>query len=406
MNVNGLVVMAGALAVSVTCAAQDKGQLRNQAKTMAEQLRRAGEPIDRCSLGARLVDGGIVTSVSDGTPLRPGDRLLKINQVDVSGKSADQTVSVLRGIKPGSSIEVEIERSLSRSTIKMVCENSRPFIETILAGLDAAARGKFEECVAAFSRRSDLAAFGVGMKLQCAAVAKNPNELNLANLAHEAARQAISEAYWAPSIRPAVIIGLRQSEGLISRQLGDARFQELVSATEKWPGGEDMFSRSEPDMVKFREVAEQAVRSRLIDPDSARIEWPFGFLSGSWKPAFQKKIDGYWTCGLVNAKNRMGGYTGRTSFVAVVSPAGLIQYVELGTGKDFDLLSSQCANSVKLLPPAPPEFSAGYSSATPSAGGSMADELKKLAELRQSGALTESEFQAAKQRLLGAPANP
>ena len=100
----------------------------------------------------------------------------------------------------------------------------------------------------------------------------------------------------------------------------------------------------------------------------------------------------------------MGGYTGRTSFVAVVSPTGVVQYVELGTGGDFDLLSSQCANSVKLLPPAPPEFSASPRSST--SGGSIADELRKLAELKESGALTEAEFQAAKQRLLTAPSKP
>lgn len=40
-------------------------------------------------------------------------------------------------------------------------------------------------------------------------------------------------------------------------------------------------------------------------------------------------------------------------------------------------------------------------SPTPSANSSIADELSKLAELRKSGALSESEFQVAKARLLG-----
>lgn len=174
------------------------------------------------------------------------------------------------------------------------------------------------------------------MKFQCARLTKNPSEHELAGLNYEAVREAISEARWAPSLRLQVINGLRQSQGLISRELGDYRFQELVDETKQWPGGEDMFKQSEPDMAKFRRVAEEAVRSQLIDPDSARIEWPYGFLSGSWKPAFQKRIEGYWTCGLVNAKNRMGGYTGRTSFVAVISHEGVVKYVELGTGRDFD----------------------------------------------------------------------
>ena len=244
------------------------------------------------------------------------------------------------------------------------------------------------------------------MKLQCATLIRNPNEHDLANLGYEAMREAISEAHWAPNLRPEVINGLRQAQGVISRQLGDSRFQALVDATEQWPGGEDMFRRSEPNMAQFRRVAEQAVRSRLIDPESARIEWPYNFLNGSWKPAFQKAIEGYWTCGLVNAKNRMGGYTGSTSFVVVVNHSAVVQYVELGTGRDFDLLSSQCANSVKLLPPAPAEFSSDRSGQGQNTGGSIADELKKLVELKESGALTEAEFQAAKQRLLATPANP
>lgn len=86
--------------------------------------------------------------------------------------------------------------------------------------------------------------------------------------------------------------------------------------------------------------------------------------------------------------------------VAVVSPAGAVRYVEIGTGRDLDLLSGQCANSVRLLPPAPHEFNSDSSAAGSSPRLSLADELRKLSELRESDALTEAEFQAAKQRLL------
>ena len=404
MSAMKFAVMVGALSMSFTCVAQDKAQLREQAKTLAEQLRRVGEPMDRCSLGVRLVDGAIITHVSNGAQLKLGDRLLAINHSDVSGQPADFVVGVLRSIQPGASVEIKVARQSAQESVTAICENSRPVIETILAGLDAATRGKFDECASAFGRRNDLGAFGAGMRVQCAALTKNPNQLSLANMGYDALKEAIAEAHWAPSARPGVVAGLRQAEGMISGQLGEKRFRELVDATKQWPEGEQMYDHSEPDMGLFRQAAEQAVRSRLIDPDSARIEWPFGFLSGSWKPPFQKRIDGYWTCGLVNAKNRMGGYTGRTSFVAVVSPSGIVQYVELGTGRDFDLLSSQCANSIKLLPPAPPSLTASPRSA--SGGSSIADDLKKLVELKESGALTEAEFQAAKQRLLTAPSQP
>lgn len=140
----------------------------------------------------------------------------------------------------------------------------------------------------------------------------------------------------------------------------------------------------------------------MIDPESARIEWPNGFLVGSWTPPFSASIEGYWTCGRINARNRMGGYTGSTSFVAVLSPEGQIRYVALGEARDFDFISMQCANSVRLLPPAPPALA---SASAPAQGAvasppSIADELERLVRLRDSGALTATEFDAAKDRLL------
>jgi hypothetical protein len=64
------------------------------------------------------------------------------------------------------------------------------------------------------------------------------------------------------------------------------------------------------------------------------------------------------------------------------------------------LLTASCSKSVKMLPPPPAELTAV--AATPGNGGtgSLADELKKLVDLRSSGALTEAEFQAAKAKLL------
>ena len=147
LNARIFAASVGLMAISVTCIAQEKGQVKEQSKTMAAQLRQAGEPMDRCSLGARLVDDGIVTTVDGNTTLQAGDRLLTLNQVDVSGKTADQIVGLLRGISPGASIEVGLQRDSVPKNVTLVCENSRPVIETILAGLDAAGRGKFDECV-------------------------------------------------------------------------------------------------------------------------------------------------------------------------------------------------------------------------------------------------------------------
>ncbi|PLK27733.1 hypothetical protein C0V78_01555 [Novosphingobium sp. TH158] len=70
----------------------------------------------------------------------------------------------------------------------------------------------------------------------------------------------------------------------------------------------------------------------------------------------------------------------------------------MGQSRDFDLISAQCSQAVKLLPP--PQFDTSKPIQT-TQGSSLADELRKLVELRESGALSEEEFQQAKRRLLG-----
>ena len=154
--------------------------------------------------------------------------------------------------------------------------------------------------------------------------------------------------------------------------------------------------------MTFRKNAERAVLTGFFDPGSASFEWPYGFSYGSWKPLMQSRIEGWWTCGRINAKNRMGGYVGSRYFVVVMNDDGQARYNETGSGADFDILSSQCANSVSSLPPAPREFYEAASSEAPfPKAPSMADELKKLNELFEAGALTEDEYKAAKAKILG-----
>lgn len=389
------------LMASVNCFAQDKQAIRSDAKEQANKLRQQGEPLDRCSLMARHSEGGVVVDVYEGAVLALGDKIISINGLIVEGESADKIVDVLRKIQPNESIEIIAERNSERMNLKYVCQNSRPYMEVLLAGLDAAGRGKFDECLNHFSSRSDMGAYGAFMKLQCASQVRGQSEYTLANLSVDVARKAISEANWYPENQARVIEMLRNLHGPVSRNLGVAKFQELVDATKSWSNPVASFTQSEPDYALFKRVSERELRSRLIDPDSARIEWPYGFLKGSWKPPFQGKIDGYWTCGRINAKNRMGGYVGSSSFVVVLGESGDIRFVQMGTGRDFDLVSAQCSNSVKNLPPAPKELSDTQSPATSSSGDSIASQLERLDELRKSGALTESEFQSAKRRVLG-----
>jgi hypothetical protein len=106
-----------------------------------------------------------------------------------------------------------------------------------------------------------------------------------------------------------------------------------------------------PTLERFQELGEQAVHMRLVDPDSARIRWLGELQQGFYKPMLAKRVHGYYACGLVNARNRMGGYNGDTYFIVVVD-YDLVRYVEISENA-YSLLGEQCAKAA-LPPPLPP----------------------------------------------------
>lgn len=155
---------------------------------------------------------------------------------------------------------------------------------------------------------------------------KEGKRYNLPQIAYAAMRMMFEDARWVSGPRTELIGRLHAVEAFITQGLGAARYQELVELTKKWPGGERVYESGVPDWATFRRNAEAALRGKLIDPDSGRIEWPYGFLYGTWKPLLGRRVDGYWTCGLINARNRMGGYTGSTYFVVVLDRNGRVEY--------------------------------------------------------------------------------
>jgi PDZ domain len=101
-----------------------------------------------------------------------------------------------------------------------------------------------------------------------------------------------------------------------------------------------------PVWEKAVELGNQAILDRLIDPDSAKIEWPYYLVAGSFKGLFSKKQTGYWTCGLVNSKNRMGGYTGKSYFLIMFKNDTVVD-LDIGTNGQIDTASVTCENSIK-----------------------------------------------------------
>lgn len=147
-----------------------------------------------------------------------------------------------------------------------------------------------------------------------------------------------------------------------------------------------------PNLSTMREAGEEAIRARLVDPTSAIIEWTGGFQWMYYKGF--KHLWGWAGCGKVNSKNRMGGYAGPVGFVVVYNEG--VRYADMEGRSDW--ISNSCA---KFAPPQPELLVKHNAISTNSA--STADELAKLAALRDKGILTEAEFQSMKAKLL--PAN-
>lgn len=110
-----------------------------------------------------------------------------------------------------------------------------------------------------------------------------------------------------------------------------------------------------PDWAKFNELGEAAIRDKMIDPDSAKFQWPHGYVRSFFKPFLDKRVNGYVTCGFVNGRNRMGGYAGRAYFVVVEDFGGVV-YAAMGDSDGRDFISQACEKS--NLPP-PPAASVG-----------------------------------------------
>jgi predicted metalloprotease with PDZ domain len=99
---------------------------------------------------------------------------------------------------------------------------------------------------------------------------------------------------------------------------------------------------------------EAALRDSLIDPQSAQIEWPYNFTSVTRKPLLGRRLAGWSTCGLVNARNRMGGYTGKVWFQAMIN-SGRVIALDVGSADGLDPATVTCLDMTKrgLLSPAP-----------------------------------------------------
>lgn len=149
-----------------------------------------------------------------------------------------------------------------------------------------------------------------------------------------------------------------------------------------------------PDWRQASEVGLNMLKSTYFDPGSAQVRWVSGFRWGFMKPLIGKRTFGWVACGNINAKNRFGGYVGERGFVLFVDAGGGIQ-----VGMKGEIVSS-CDDGQKL-PVNEELLVTAHGPASAPQAISIADEIKKLADLRASGVLTDAEFAAQKAKLLG-----
>ena len=155
-------------------------------------------------------------------------------------------------------------------------------------------------------------------------------------------------------------------------------------------------AQTEPDWQQVRKQAEGRLVRDAFDPQSAQITWTTGWFrgegrSGNWGVA-SKKYQGWIGCASMNLRNRLGGYTGARPYSFIWTDGGELKTL------DSD---SQCYGRGEGRKDHYPLQAAFVDEpAAREAGGSTADELAKLAGLRDKGVLTEAEFQAQKGRLL------
>ena len=153
---------------------------------------------------------------------------------------------------------------------------------------------------------------------------------------------------------------------------------------------------TKPDWVMVRDQGLSKLTSTLFDPSSAVINWTSGFQWGYFKPFIGRRTHAWVACGTINAKNRLGGYVGSTPFFVAADANGSVTAF-----MGYEYLST-CTDPQGTKVPVNPELN-NISPTMPLAGGSatsVADELEKLAALRDKGIITQAEFDAQKARLL------
>jgi hypothetical protein len=388
-------IAAAIFCVSTAAIAGPDEDMRDAARAEASKLRGQGWPKERCYAGVSFFNN--VVAEGNGTILA-GDELLYIGETSVEKATTEEIGKILGSIPPGGSIVIQVRRNNEVEKISLKCGSLADYQRPYLEALDFAGNKKWYECIDALASRPDDT-FYLNLRARCASVSRKAAEYPIQQWMEQGYRRSIAMGAYNPDSWYGIAASLLKGRFEISPKVYDS----LVEQVKGWDDGKT-WATVQPDYTVMRRAAERGVKSRLIDPQSAIIEMPYDFIYGSWSPAFTgARFEGFMTCGTVNAKNRMGGYTGSTYFISVIDGAGFEKYTDMdsATSEYFRPVDDACSQLVEKL-----KFVGDQFEQTVDAAGSNADkpsiaqELEKLAQLHASGALSDEEYAAAKARVL------
>lgn len=117
------------------------------------------------------------------------------------------------------------------------------------------------------------------------------------------------------------------------------------------PPTPDMLAKAEygpPPPANYQKLIKDDITESLIDPTSPlfKIKEPF---TGYKMVTRTIPHYGWFVCGYVNAKNRMGGYTGDKPFYAFFREGNLIG-ISMGEDTDFSYMNGDINNVCGLHP--------------------------------------------------------
>lgn len=98
------------------------------------------------------------------------------------------------------------------------------------------------------------------------------------------------------------------------------------------------------------QIGEKWIKSDLLDPYSAHIEWPYNFVPFTERLPLSKRTTGYATCVIVNAKNSYGGYTGEKTYRITIRDHQVIEYIQVSDLRFVPDICKELAAKFGMVP--------------------------------------------------------